>query len=166
VLWRGSSAGQGGFFWMATFAIGANSASDRVMVGLQNAPTTWTTGDPSAFTDTIYFGVDSAGDANFDICGNDNAGSAVCTDLGANFPARTTGAYYTAYLWATPNASQINYALKRWDSAQFTSGNISVAGNLPRNTVALTNVVKVNTGPSLTTAVAVDLISTCVVAKP
>lgn len=110
-------------------------ATQRFFAGLGgavavHAPAT----EPSADTNTVYFGCDST-EANLAICSNDNAGSATCTTLGADFPCRTNGAVYNLQLWAAPNASAVSYAIERLDVAKYATGTVS--SDLPQNTVAL-----------------------------
>lgn len=147
VVWRGNAAGLGGFFAYYTFgnASGNAATGNRWMAGLWDvvgAP--FSTGDPDAALDTVYFGCNAAG-STMNICSNDNVSTATCVDLGANYPCNSASQWaYNAYLWAAPNGSSIGYAIERIDSAFSTSG--TIISDLPRNTLALVSGVVVNTG--------------------
>lgn len=56
-VWRGSSAGLGGFFFRCRFATGSAVATQRLIVGLTSATTAIaTTQDPAALTNCVFIG--------------------------------------------------------------------------------------------------------------
>lgn len=142
VVSRGVNSGEGGFiFWTRAFFVTApndTKSINKTFVGLVNsasAPSGST--NPSAFTDTVYFGNDVGEAQTLRFCTNDNSGSATChTNLGANFPIQS-GAWYDFYIWAPPAASAIYGAAVRLDSAQ-NSGLLTASSDLPRTSVQMT----------------------------
>jgi hypothetical protein len=134
-FWRGNAAGAGGFFLWQRASLKTSAAHTRWFFGARNSTSIiGTTAEPSAETDTVYFGCDN-GNTNLSICSNDNDAGATCNSLGSSFPCTTSGAWYDFWLYSAPGASEIDYAVERLDSAQFTSG--TVTSDLPRNTVQL-----------------------------
>lgn len=151
-FWRGNASGAGGFlFWTRVQLVTTNSDA-RTFFGLHNQTGTVSSiVEPSSILDSVYFGGDHGGaSGNLEICSNDNSGSATCNTLGSNFPMSTNGAYYDFWLFAAPNASTIEWAVSRLDSAHVASGQIT--SDLPRNTVQLTWDNWLNTGPTQTSA--------------
>lgn len=163
--WRGDATGKGGFvYWtrvnINTGAAGANQ--QRAFFGLINRSSVLTANvDPSSFSDTVYFGADSAGGGapNLSICSNDNSGAATCSGLGSSYPATTSGAFYDMWLTAAPGASTIEWAIIRLDSAASTNGSLS--SDLPRNSVQFTWQDLINTGSSGGVAVALGWLGSC-----
>lgn len=158
---RGESAGHGGFLWWSSFALNTVNATQRVFVGLNASTSPSQTVDPSTLVNTAYFGCDAAV-ANMNFCTNAGSGTATCTDLGANFPCKTAGAFYTVWIWAAPNASSISYAIQRHDVAAATNG--SVTTNLPVNTALLTWQVYSNSG-STAVGVIMSVMGVCGIAN-
>jgi len=123
----------GGFFYSLRFGMPATfNAGFQWFMGLTDALSL--TGDPSAKTNIIGFGVDAA-DSNIQFMVNDASGTATKTDLGANFPGKTTGCVYEMRLFCAPGGSTVYYSLERFDSAQFTEG--SASSDLPTATTLL-----------------------------
>lgn len=143
--WRGNATGAGGFVvWQRTYIASGATSRQRFFAGLAAQTTALSAADPSATTNTVYFGCDQGQDT-LRICSNDNSGTATCgTDLGSNFPCTTNGAGYDFWLAAKPNDTAIYYYIERLDSAQTASGNIS--SDLPQNTVQLAPQVWINNG--------------------
>lgn len=153
-VWRGNSAGAGGWLSQERFGLDAVDGGARVAVGYWNATTAPTaTSDPSVITNAVYVGCDQT-QATMHICSNDNSGAATCSDLGSLFPCAGTaggGAAagvnlvpYDFWLAAAPNGAQINYYLKRLDTGDEISGGITT--DLPQNTVQLGWHVYANSG--------------------
>ena len=125
-------------------------------------PVLTSTADPNAALDTVYFGCNAA-DSNLSICSNDNASTATCATLGANFPCHTSGVAYDFAFWASPNGSSIGYWIRRLVNGSEATG--SVTTDLPRNTVQLGWDINVNTG-STASAVQVHNHGVCWWANP
>lgn len=148
MVWRGSSAGLGGWYWQGAIALNSVTAAARVFVGLRATPGTVlsATNDPNTALDTVYIGANSA-DANLSICSNDNSSTATCTTLGASFPKSSTKAYDVAF-WAAPNGSSIGYWIR--DIVVGTEATGTVSSDLPRNTVQLGWDFNINTAGTAT----------------
>lgn len=150
-VWRGNAADLGGFLYWIRFGTSTTVAQQRMFLGVQDTPSSLLpNGNPSALLDSAYLGYDSAATV-LSFCTNDNSGAATCTSLGANFPVSTT-AVYDFWMYAPPNATEIDYYVERLDTAFFASG--TVTSDLPRNSVQLCPRVWLNNG---TTASAVQL---------
>jgi hypothetical protein len=108
--------------------------------------------DPSSFTNCIGVGID-AGQTTWRVLHNDGAGSCTATNLGALFPANTSGAnLYELTLWWDAGGAVVNFQL-----VNLSTGNMAeaaIATNLPAESVALNTHVIANTR---TGSAAVDL---------
>ena len=131
---RGTIAGTGGFDVRFRFGIDTAVSNLSWFVGMWGASTDMGNNDPSAQTNIIGFGCDS-GQTTVRFMNNDGSGTTMTTDLGANFPAATSGIYYEARLYCIPNGSTIYYSLERLETPQFTEG--SVTTDIPGTTTAL-----------------------------
>jgi hypothetical protein len=136
-VWRGNTAGAGGFIFWTRVALHTTGPHERLFFGLQTT-TAFGNVEPSSLSDAVYFGADNGAggtSANFQVCSNDNSGSATCNDLGSNFPTQTSDAIYDFWLVAGPNASGIAYYAQRLDSEGVATGLLTQ--DLPRNTIQL-----------------------------
>lgn len=162
-MWRGAGAGQGGFYVWGAMNIVSAVATQRVFMGIKDATAVLTaTADPNAALDTAYFGCNAA-DSNLSVCSNDGTTTATCTPLGANFPCHTANIAYDWAFWAAPNASGINYYIRRQVTGQEASGTLS--SDLPRTSVALGWDMTINTG-STASAVTMQFGGVCYIANP
>jgi hypothetical protein len=154
LAWRGNAAGAGGWLSWQRAGFEFADAGARMAIGMFNKTTAFSaSADPDAELDDVYAGCNK-GQTTLHVCSNDNSGTATCSDLGASFPcvsitgAGDTNAHYNVFydvvFAAAPNASVINYYVKRLDSAAEASGAIS--SDLPRNTVQMGWQVWANTG--------------------
>lgn len=163
-MWRGNAAGLGGF-WVhgATAVAGAPPSGQRMFFGLATT-TISAAADPSAALNTVGFACDT-GATTLSVISNDNAGAAtVAKALGASFPCTTAGIGYDWWLWATPNASTINWAIREIVGGATDSGTIST--DLPLATVFLSWLQWINTGPTTATAASLHVGPVCFVANP
>lgn len=151
VVFRGSSAGQGGWFLKYTFATETAVSGSRFLCGLRAGTTIASGTQPSSLTDCVFIGNDAA-DTNLQIMHNDSAGTCTKIDLGSSFPANTANTVFTLYLFAEPNGSAIYYEVRRRDSAAVASGTLS--SNLP---TAATHMNVMQWGDNNATAAAVIL---------
>lgn len=131
---RGTVAGTGGFDIRFRFGIDTAVSNLAWFVGMWGTSTDMGNTDPSAQTNMIGFGCDS-GQTTVRFINNDGSGTATTTDLGANFPAATSGVYYEARLYCAPNGSTVYYSLERLEYLQFTEGSVST--DIPGTTTAL-----------------------------
>lgn len=131
--WLGNASGLGGFLYVSRFNVSdaALVATANMFVGLHKTTGAATDVDPATLTNLIGVGC-SNGDTVLQLyC----AGSAAQpkTSLGASFPVNTTSTdVYELILYATPNATQVQYAVTRLNTGDTTSGTLSA--NLPANT--------------------------------
>lgn len=81
--WRGTTTGEGGFFFDTVFSQNTNVSGHSVFVGLCESTSTLS-GAPSALTNVIGVGYDSSDSAagNWYLMRNDGSGTATKTDLG------------------------------------------------------------------------------------
>lgn len=159
-VWRGSSAGMGGFAFWAEWALDFRDANMDLFVGL--AANASALVDPYADTNTAFFGCDD--DDTMRVCSNDTSGAATCVDLGANFPCAdgvNAVVQYRGALWATPNASSISYAITNITAGQSASGTLS--SDLPQNTVQLGGAIEMANSGSSNSVVVIGM---CVLGGP
>ena len=125
-----------GFFVQGRFAISSTTALQRCAFGLFNATTAIaTTQSPSALTNCIFVGWDSA-DTTLQIMHNDGAGTCTKINLGASFPANDPTAIYESIFFCAPNGDAVGYRVKRLDTGAVASGTITT--DLPTKTTTLT----------------------------
>lgn len=107
----------------------------RAIVGFTGAATAITNVDPSSLTNLIAFACDAA-DTNWKFMNNDGSGTCTITDLGANFPCKTTAVdFYEYILYCAPNDTVLYYALERLNTGHFVEGSVNT--DLPANTQGL-----------------------------
>jgi hypothetical protein len=115
-VFRGNAAGLGGFFFYARFATTTALAQQRAFVGALGHRRGAGQREPEhAAQHHVYLGYDST-QTTLRACGNDGAGAATCTDLGANFPVNAT-AVYDVYIYSAPAGSTVKWAVERLDSS-------------------------------------------------
>lgn len=158
-VWRGSSGTLGGFFFYARWGSTTAVAQQRAAVGLADQTTAFANANPSALLDVVYIGYDSA-QTTLRACGNDNSGTATCTDLGASFPVNST-AVYDVWIYAPPNGTRIDWYVERLDSAAAASGSITASADLPRNTIMLGRQLWINNGTTASAAI-MEVARSCV----
>ena len=134
MFFRGSVAGQGGFFFFCRFGTTAWTAGDRLFVGLSTGTTAVVTVNPSTLTNLVGFGID-AGDTAITLMSNDNTLTATKTAI-AGQPALAANQGYDAYIYARPNDSTIYYRLVNLNTGAEIV-NSSVNTNLPINTTLM-----------------------------
>jgi hypothetical protein len=125
--WRGSSAGLGGFFFFARFALEARSSTHRLFVGLSENNATLNA-QPSTLNNTIGIGLDS-GDSNLQFMIRNTS---VTTRIDTTVAADTT-TIYDFYMYAAPNGSQVDFELRNALTNDVLKNSFESA-NLPSNT--------------------------------
>jgi hypothetical protein len=124
-IWRGNTAGAGGFIVWMRWGLETAGNANRVAAGLfDDLSFIGSSAEPSSMLNSVYFGCDR-GESNLSICSNDGTASATCSTLGGSFPCTTNGAMYDIWLAAPPNASYVNWYIRRWDSAAEASGRLT-----------------------------------------
>jgi hypothetical protein len=134
MFFRGSVAGQGGFFFFARFGTTTWTAGDKLFVGLSTGTTAIVTGAPSNLTNIAGFGID-AGDTAITFMTNDNTAAATKTAI-AGQPALASNQGYDAYIFAKPNDTVVYYRLVNLNTGAEIV-NSSVNTNLPVNTTLM-----------------------------
>lgn len=137
LYWRGNAANLGGYILEFVCCHVTNvKATGRWAMGLFSggAASISLAGDPSAFTDCVFFGHDS-GDANFQIMSNDAAGACTKVNLGASFAKTNSNRIYRVRFTAGANGSSIAYSVNELVNGISSSGTLGT--NLPTNTVFL-----------------------------
>jgi hypothetical protein len=144
LVWRGDTAGLGGWFYSCRWAVSTTTANQQTAVGLWAATTATSTSQvPSSLTNCIFAGWDSA-DTNLQIMHNDASGTCTKINLGASFPANNTTAVYEFMMFAAPNGSSVYYRVVRLDTGDSIEGEITT--NLPTSTTFLTRHEYMNNG--------------------
>lgn len=139
VVFRGDTAGHGGFRFRATFGQTSTLANTTVWVGLSAIVGTFTDGNAnvavSALLNCIGIGY-LAGSTNLDVISNDGSGAATsAANLGSLFPANDGVSVYTVTISALPNASTISYTVIRQNTGDTISGTVS--SNIPVATTTM-----------------------------
>jgi hypothetical protein len=125
--WRGSSAGLGGFFFFARFALEARSGTHRLFVGL-SANNATLNAQPSTLNNTLGIGLDSA-DTNLQFMIRNTA---TTTRIDTTIAANTT-TIYDFYMYCEPNGSTIYFELRN-ALTNAVLKNSQETANLPGNT--------------------------------
>ena len=125
--WRGSSAGLGGFFFFARFALEARSGTHRLFVGL-SANNATLNAQPSTLNNTLGIGLDSA-DTNLQFMIRDTA---TTTRIDTTVAVDTT-TIYDFYMYCEPNGSTIYFELRN-ALTNAVLRNSQETSNLPANT--------------------------------
>lgn len=146
-----NASNSGGFIFYARFATATAVAQQRAFIGVSATTTALANANPSTLLNNIYVGYDAA-QTTLRACGNDGAGAATCTDLGASFPVNATSVY-DVYIYSAGDNSDFTWYVERLGTGE-TSGTISAAGDKPAAATVLVPHAWVNNG---TTASAVTL---------
>jgi len=135
-LWRGNSAGFGGFFLTIRLALETLQAGNRGFFGAHSITTAPTNIDPLADTTLTKLGIGfNTNSGNFFLIHGPNGVAPTTVDLGTNFPINTTDMYEFIF-HCLPNASNITYRFRNLTTgAAETNGTIST--NLPAATTTL-----------------------------
>ncbi len=131
IYWLGNAAGLGGFRVELDIGVVTTQTTMRIVAGLayNGGSVISVAADPSAATNCVFLGCDG-GDTNMQIMHNDGSGTCTKIDLGASFP-KTNNVVYRVVLTAAANATTIDYAVTRFDTAASATGTIST--DVPSN---------------------------------
>jgi hypothetical protein len=154
-VWRGDSAGLGGFFYRIRFSINSSVSTQRCFFGLYPAAVIATTATPSSLLNIVGIGNDGSDESNLQVLTNSNTGTADKIDLGANFPSQGVDDTYELTLFAPPNASFINYRVQRFVEGAVAQGTLS-GSNLPQVSAFLAPYAYINNGGTAA-SVSIDL---------
>jgi hypothetical protein len=155
---RGSAAGEGGFFFFCRFAFPLFPASTRVFIGLASLTTgVHVTADPSgAAAHHIGIAMDAA-DTNLTIMAKDGTTN-VKNAIGAGM-ARAANETYDLFIFAKQNSANIGVRLDKWSSTGVNSNllDTTYSTNIPGATTFLAPTVAMSNGTVNTTAATVTL---------
>lgn len=159
MVWRGSAAGLGGFFFHARVAFPLFPAGTRVFVGLSSLLTTgMVTADVTGATGQ-YIGMGMiAGDTNLTIMHSD--GTTLAKDALSPAQARLASTWFDVVIFAGPNQSSINVRVDRYDQttgAQTTIYDAAVSTNIPAAATLLAPHALMSNGTANTTATTVAI---------
>ena len=144
LVWRGDTAGLGGWFYSCRWGTASTTANQQAAVGLWAATgATSTTQVPSNLVNCIFAGWDSA-DTNLQIMHNDAAGTCTKIPLGSNFPVNEPTAVFEFMMFAPPNGSSVFYRVVRLDTGHIAEGEITT--DLPTSATFLTRHEYMNNG--------------------
>ena len=160
-FWRGNSAGLGGFFFFARFAIetltAASPNATRLFVGLQSGTTSILASDTIPAISCIGLWHDTTDGAGvINLLTKDGTTSTKNALTGAPTTPYQTGQAYDFYLFAKPNDSVIYYRLDNFNTGA-TLVDSSVSTTLPANTTFMGPVVGMSNGTANTTAATVGI---------
>ena len=130
MFFRGSVAGQGGFFFFARMGFDVWTNGARFFAGMHTA-TTVVSATPSSLNDTVGFCIDSADNGAISFLTR----GTVATKASTGFTA-VTGKGYDVYIFCAPNSSQISWRIVDINLNTEASG--VATANLPTNTTMLT----------------------------
>jgi hypothetical protein len=135
-MWRGNGVGLGGFYFTTTFGYGITMTTQALFAGLIGSTAAFAANDvPSAKTDCIFFGYDSA-DATCQIMHNDSSGT--CTKISlTGWSQLTQNDVVRVSFWCAPNSSTISYMVENLSTGLVASGTTGTS-NLPTSTQFLT----------------------------
>lgn len=123
---RHSTAGLGGWYFVARFGIATTVSGNRVFVGLNSSTAAMTNVDPSTLLNIVGFGCNTA-QTTMQVYTNDGSGTATMTNLGANFPMNTSSTdFYECRMFVpSGNTTYINWSVERLNTGDFASGQIT-----------------------------------------
>lgn len=130
MFFRGSVAGQGGFFFFSRFGFDVWTNGSRFFGGMHSA-TTVVSANPSELNNTVGFCIDSTDNGAISFLTR----GTVATKASTGFTA-VTGKGYDVYIFCAPNSSQISWMI--FDLNTGTEANGIATLNLPTNTTMLT----------------------------
>jgi hypothetical protein len=143
MFFRGSSAGQGGFFFVARVGTDTWTAGDRLFVGLAASTTALCTVDPTWSANTVGFAV-NAGSTTVSFIHGDVVGSTT-VDVIPGQPALASNQGYAFYIFAKPNDSVVYWQMDNVNTGlMIASGQAST--ELPVNTTMLAAQVCMSNG--------------------
>lgn len=146
---RGSVAGQGGFFFHARCGFDVWTNGGRFFAGMSTNNTTIVSNDPSSNNNTVGFCVDAADNGAISFLTRGTAATKASTGY-----TITSNKGYDLYVYCSPNSSQYTWMIV--DINAGTSATGTATANLPTNTqTQVPNVSASNA--ALTTATAISL---------
>lgn len=130
MFFRGSVAGQGGFFFFARAGFDVWTNGGRFFAGFHSG-TTVISANPSALNNTMGFAVDSTDNGAISFLTRGTAATKAATGF-----TITSGKGYDLYMFAPPNDSSVYWRIVDINAGTEASGTATL--NLPTNTTMLT----------------------------
>jgi hypothetical protein len=148
-----TTAGRGGFEWVARFGASGLPTGPRLFAGMTSATFVGNTGEPSAFTANYACFAKDSTDTNIQLLVNSNAGSGTKTDTGIPL---TANGWYEASIWCEPGSNKVYGLLIRLDTGDIWFG--STTTDVPASlAIMLPNLLGslngTNTGTAFTMAI-------------
>lgn len=135
MVWRGGSAGAGGFFYTTRFSLASVATGNRIFVGMTDSIANPTNIDPTTSTTYGKLGMAiNASTGNWNFVNNVTGTAPTVTALGASFPVNTTD-LYELILYSAPNGTSIGWRVTDISTGAQTSGSAST--NIPATTTFL-----------------------------
>lgn len=135
MVWRGSSAGQGGFFFTTRFTMNTLQSGNRAFVGLADSIATPTNIDPTTNTTPGKIGLAiNTNSGNWKFVNNITGTAPTVTDLTSSIPVNTTDLLELA-MFSAPNGTSIGYRVTDISTGGQISG--SVNSNIPATSTFL-----------------------------
>lgn len=157
VFWLGNATNLGGFHFICRFAT-TTTSTQRAFVGMVGTTSALSaTSDPSSNYNLLGFGYDSADTAWSFMHSNGITVPATKDALTGTFPQGNGTDVFEVRIYAPPNASIVYYSIEDLTSGAYFENSASSA--IPGSSTFLAPQIWVNTGPTSSTAVAVDVIS-------
>jgi hypothetical protein len=128
-----TTAGWGGFEFVARFGASALPTGPRLFAGMTSATFVGNTGEPSALVAHVAAFAKDSTDTNIQLLVNSNAGSGTKIDTG--IPLVANG-WYEASVWCEPGSNQIYALLVRLDTGAIWYG--TTTSDVPGNGALLT----------------------------
>lgn len=142
--WRGNAAGLGGFYFCCRFAVTAQPANWRLLVGMYGSTTApGTTVDPSTLLNFIGVIKDSA-DTNLQFAHNDGTSTATKSSTGLGIPS--TSQVVEVRIFCAPNSSTINISCEILNGGGGPVDYSYSSTDIPANTQGLLPMLWVNNG--------------------
>lgn len=148
VFFRGSVAGQGGFFFQARLGFDVWTNGGRFFAGMHTG-TTVVSADPSALNNTVGFCIDAADAGAISFLTRGTAATKAATGFTA-----VSGKGYDVYIFCAPNSAQYEWRIVDINTGVVATGLATL--NLPTNTVMQTAGVLASNA-ALTTVTSVQL---------
>lgn len=138
MFFRGSVAGQGGFFFYARAGFDVWTNGSRFFAGMHTG-TTVISADPSALNNTVGFCVDAADNGAISFLTRGTAATKASTGL-----TITSNNGYDLFIFCAPNSSQYTWRIVDLNTGTEASG--TATANLPTNTTLQTAGVLASNG--------------------
>lgn len=144
-IWRGDSAGLGGFFHRTRFSITSQVPTQRSLFGFTSSTAaTATTTEPSTLLN--FFGIGNGlSETNLSVYSNDASGTAYSYDLGSSFPSNDPTAVFDFTVFHPPHGQSMFWEARNLTTGVKSNGEINDS-DLPVSTTFLAYHAYMNNG--------------------